>query len=121
MSSNPPGPAESPRRIRPAASLPRVNDPSTSAVLTRNEEAARYELALAGELVAVAHFVEQGAVTTVPHTEVSPARRGQGIGAVLVGAMLDDLRQRGRQVQPQCWFVQEFIELHPEYSELVAR
>ncbi len=90
------------------------------AVVTRNQEASRYELALAGELVAVAHFVEQGDIITVPHTEVSPSRRGQGLGAVLVGAMLDDLRQRGHRVEPQCWFVQEFIELHPEYSELVA-
>ncbi|MFN0026919.1 MAG: GNAT family N-acetyltransferase [Acidimicrobiales bacterium] len=98
-----------------------MDDPSTAAVLTRNEQAGRYELALDGELVAVAHFVEQGELTIVPHTEVSPTRRGQGIGAVLVGAVLDDLRQRGHRVEPQCWYVQEFIDLHPEYSELLAR
>ncbi len=89
-------------------------------MLTRNDPAGRYELAVEGEVVAVAHFVEQGDVTTVPHTEVSPSRRSQGIGAVLVAAVLDDLRQRGHRVVPQCWFVQEFIELHPEYSELVT-
>lgn len=126
--------AAAPDSTRPAPALrnPALRTPAaehpTGAVsdsaqprLWRNEAAGRYELSLEEEMVAVAHFVDQGGLTVVPHTEVAPTRRGQGIGAVLVGGVLDDLRARGQQVVPQCWYVRQFIEEHPDYSELIAR
>ncbi len=100
----------------PASSTPAADHPR----LWRNEAAGRYELSVEEEIVAVAHFVDQGGLTVVPHTEVAPTRRGQGIGAVLVGGVLEDLRARGQKVVPQCWYVRQFIEEHPDYSELIA-
>jgi hypothetical protein len=35
--------------------------------------------------------------------------------------MLDSIRADGKTVVPRCWFVAEFIDLHPEYADLVAR
>ena len=110
----------------PALCTPAAEHPTGAASdsaqprLWRNEAAGRYELSLEHELVAVAHVVDQGGLIVVPHTEVAPTRRGQGIGAVLVGGVLDDLRARGQQVVPQCWYVRQFIEEHPDYSEVIA-
>jgi len=42
------------------------------------------------------------------------------LGAVLVRHALDDVRAKGRTIVPTCWFVAEFVDLHPEYADLVA-
>lgn len=89
--------------------------------LHRNEAAGRYELELDGELVAIATFHDLEQVTVIPHTEVAAALRGHGIGALLVEAVLDDLRARHRTVEPRCWYVAQFIGENPRYADLVAR
>jgi hypothetical protein len=86
----------------------------------RNDEAGRYELYIDGELVGIADFHEVGDRTVLPHTEINPSRRGQGLGDQLVGGALDDIRVRGGRVVPQCWFVDEFLQLHPDYADLRA-
>lgn len=88
--------------------------------VTRNDEAGRYELYVDGERAAIADFTLRGDVVVMPHTVVDPARRGQGLGAVLVAAALDDVRANGRTVVPSCWYVAEFIESHPDYRDLLA-
>ena len=55
-----------------------------------------------------------------PHTEIEPALRGRGYGAVLVQGALDDVRRSGRTVVPRCWYVAQFIEEHAEYGDLLA-
>ena len=94
--------------------------PAAGAVLVRDDTAGRYELRRGDEVIAFATFSEAGAVTTIPHTETRPDLRGHGTGAVLVGKVLDELRARGRKVEPRCWFVAEYIELHPEQRDLLA-
>jgi uncharacterized protein len=90
--------------------------------LHRDEQAGRYELELDGIPVAHATFRSlDGGVTVVPHTEVRRDLRGNGIGALLVGAVLDDLRHRGQRVVPACWYVAEFIDENPRYGDLLAR
>ena len=83
-------------------------------------EAGRFELVVDGEVAGVAEYHARGDVVVVPHTEIAVARRGQGLGAVLVAGVLDELRRRGALVVPQCWYVAEFIGAHPAYADLVA-
>jgi predicted GNAT family acetyltransferase len=85
-----------------------------------NRERSRYELWVDGELAGVAdyHLMDDAAV--MPHTEVAWSHRGQGLGAVLVRAALEDLRAAGRTVIPHCWYVAQFIGEHPEFKDLVA-
>jgi len=98
-----------------------TSDHDRHPVLHRVDAAGRYELELDGELVAIATFQQlSDQVTVVPHTEVHPSRRGHGIGALLVGAVLDDLRARDQQVVPRCWYVAQYIDEHPDYLDLVA-
>lgn len=85
-----------------------------------NPEAQRYELHLEGRLAGVADYRLQGDAIVFPHTEIDPSIRGQGLGAVLVKAALDDVRGTGRRVVPACWFVAEFISDNPDYQDLLA-
>jgi predicted GNAT family acetyltransferase len=91
----------------------------TSAV-TRNESANRYELHVDGVLAGVADYTERGDVVVIPHTEIDPSRRGQGLGAVLVQGTLDDIRPTGKKIVPSCWYVAQFIDENPAYKDLVA-
>ena len=86
----------------------------------RNDDRSRYELLIDGELVGVADFVVQGSTVVLPHTEISPARRGHGLGAILVQGVLDDVRTRGEVVVPTCWYVREYVEQHPAEADLLA-
>ena len=81
---------------------------------------SRYELLVDGALVGVADYVVRGGVLVFHHTEIERSRRGEGLGAVLVQGALDDVRERGQTVVPTCWYVAEFLDLHPEYGDLRA-
>ena len=70
-----------------------------------NPDRNRYELVLDGEVVGIADYRIDGDRVVMPHTVIDPARRGGGLGAVLVQGALDDIRRAGRTVVPACWFV----------------
>ncbi|MBB5787005.1 GNAT family N-acetyltransferase [Jiangella mangrovi] len=54
------------------------------------------------------------------HTVVEEAAEGKGVGGALARALLDDAREGGLKVVPQCPFVAAYLERHPEYTDLVA-
>jgi uncharacterized protein len=81
---------------------------------------SRYELVADGEVIGTADYVDDGERVVFPHTVIRTDLRGQGFGAVLVRAALDDVRQKGRSVVPRCWYVAQFIDEHAEYRDLVA-
>ena len=83
-------------------------------------EKSRYEILRDGELVGVAEYADRGDVLVFHHTAIAAPLRGDGLGAQLVRGALDDVRARGRQIIPSCWYVAEFIELHPDYGNLLA-
>jgi predicted GNAT family acetyltransferase len=53
-------------------------------------------------------------------TLVPPHLRGRGIGTALVQHALDWARAENQRVVPTCPFVQDFLERHPEYQDLIA-
>jgi predicted GNAT family acetyltransferase len=83
-------------------------------------ELNRYELTVDDRLIGVAEYRRMGDVVVIPHTVIVPPQRGRGWGELLVKEALDDLRRQGVRVQPQCWFVAEFVEQNPEYVDLLA-
>ena len=54
------------------------------------------------------------------HTFVPEALRGQNIAGRLTRFALDDVRQTGKKVRPQCSYTQLFLRRHPEYAPLQA-
>jgi predicted GNAT family acetyltransferase len=85
-----------------------------------NGERSRYEILVDDQLVGVADYRIDGQTVVFPHTEIDVAVRGQGLGAQLVQAALDDVRGSGRTVIAHCWYVAQFIDEHPEYQDLLA-
>jgi predicted GNAT family acetyltransferase len=88
--------------------------------VTDNHVRSRYEVVLDGQVAGFADYVDDGHRVEMPHTVVEHEHRGKGLAAVIVGHALDDIRARGRSVVPSCWYVQRYIDEHPEYADLVA-
>lgn len=99
----------------------------------RNEARGRYELVNTShqgdastsggcddDVLGFADYRVEGRRAVFPHTVIDPGRRGQGLGDVLVAGALDDVRALGLTVVPQCWFVDQFLDQHPEYADLRA-
>jgi len=74
----------------------------------------------AGGARAVAAYQREGDTLVFTHTAVPPEIEGQGVGGRLVRGALDDVRDRGWRVIPQCPFVRAWIDRHPEYRDLLA-
>jgi predicted GNAT family acetyltransferase len=83
-------------------------------------DGSRYEYVENGEVLAIADYRDVGGQVVMHHTETRASHRGRGIGETLVAGALDDVRARNLRVVPECWFVAEFIETHPEYRDLLA-
>ena len=85
-----------------------------------NPQESRYELIVESEVVGVAEYRREGDTLVFPHTQIKSSFRGQGMGARLVQAALDDVRAGGGRVVPRCWYVAEFIDANPSYRDLLA-
>jgi predicted GNAT family acetyltransferase len=83
-------------------------------------QASRFEIVVDGDVAGHTRFHDHAGVRTFVHTEIDPAREGQGLGGRLVREALDQTRASGLQVDPQCPFVRAFIDDHQEYADLLA-
>jgi predicted GNAT family acetyltransferase len=82
-------------------------------------EKHRFEVRVDGDLAGFANYREEGERVVFTHTEIDDAFEGHGLGSVLAKAALDEMRERGRTVVPQCPFIAKWIERHPDYTDLV--
>ncbi len=92
----------------------------TPTTVRHDADAARYVLLVEGRVVCQADYRDADGVRSFTHTLTDPAERGRGFAATLVRAALDDTRSAGRAVVPACWFVADFVQLHPEYRDLLV-
>lgn len=60
-----------------------------------------------------------GDVMDISSTFVPGAARGRGAAGQLVLAALQHAREKNYQVIPTCWYAEEFITKHPEFSDLL--
>ncbi|CAN5569551.1 MAG: N-acetyltransferase [Acidimicrobiia bacterium] len=87
--------------------------------VVHNSEQQRYEVLVDGALAGFTVAREgQDDVVVMPHTEIEPDRRGQGLGDILVQGALEDLRRLGKQVDPRCPFVNQFMQDNQEFEDL---
>ena len=92
----------------------------TDTVITRNDEAGRYEAHVDGALAGFAEYTLTSTVITFTHTVVDPAYEGQGVGSALAKGVLDDAIQRGdRRIKVVCPFIKAWIGRHPDYQHLL--
>lgn len=96
-----------------------MDEPLPAHSVRDNRGSQSFELVVDDRVIGVLEYREFGDHVVMPHTVIDPAHRGRGWGEVLVKAALEDVRSRGKRVIPQCWFVADYIELHPEFETLV--
>lgn len=84
-----------------------------------NQAEQEYTLQVDGR-TAVAAYQREGGTIVFTHTVVPSEIGHRGVGTRLVRGALDDARDQGLRVVPQCPFVAAYIERHPEYCDLLA-
>jgi predicted GNAT family acetyltransferase len=100
----------------------RITDAEAAAALrvVRNDDQARYEGRIEGELTTVVDFRRHGNVLAVTHTGTEPHWRGHGLASETTRQALEDVRRDGLRVQPICPFTVDYFEQHPEVQDLLA-
>ena len=80
----------------------------------------RFEIEQDGQ-VASLEYSMTGNVLALIHTEVPDKLRGLGLATTLAENALRFARENNLKVDIICPLVQEYIDKHPEYSDLVLR
>ena len=80
----------------------------------------RFEIERNGD-VAFLEYALAGSVLELLHTEVPESMRGTGAASSLAESALQWARERHVRVDVTCPFVAEYLEKHPEYSDLLLR
>jgi predicted GNAT family acetyltransferase len=63
-----------------------------------------------------ASYLERGNELVITHSFIDPRHRNQGLGAVLVHRMIDDIiATSDRVITSGCWFVTAWLDAHPNY------
>ncbi len=87
---------------------------------THDDSAGRYEIREGDAVRGHIDYRADGNTLDMHHTEVDPSQQGRGIGSRLAAGALDDVRSRGMKVVPSCPFIADYIERHPDYTDLIA-
>lgn len=87
--------------------------------VVRRPERNRFEVLVDGTVTGFAEYQIRSATMVLTHTEVDPARQGQGLAGKLARVALDTARDEGLGVVPQCPYIAEYIRKHAEYADLV--
>ena len=85
----------------------------------KNAQRDRYEILVDGGVIGFAEYREVRDSVLMPHTEISKAHEGEGLGNELVEFALKDIQAAGKHVIPMCPFIAAYIHRHPDYIELV--
>ncbi len=85
-----------------------------------NRDEQRYEMEIDGDLAVIEYDFPQQGVIVLTHTSVPQHLEGRGIGSELVEQVLGDIREQGWKMVPQCGFVAQYVQRHPEWEELLV-
>ncbi len=85
--------------------------------VVHNTKQKRFEIR-ADPYLAELTYILQGRTIVFVHTFVPPALEGQGMGSKLAKAALLYAQENSFKVRTLCWFVDGYIQRHPEFREL---
>ncbi|WP_347754640.1 GNAT family N-acetyltransferase [Agrococcus sp. ProA11] len=101
-----------------------MNEPQTShdhVIVGDDSDRGRYEAHVGGRLAGVLSYVDDSDGNRVlQHTVVGDEFGGHGVGGAMAAFALSDAAESGRQIVPQCTFVQSWLEKHPQQQQHVA-
>lgn len=79
----------------------------------------RYEIHSDGEPAGFVTYRLKAGLIELVHTEIDEEFEGHRLGSRLISFALDDARQRELAVLPTCPFVNDYIQRHRQYVDLV--
>ena len=91
----------------------------SGAPTTVTAESEQYTIEVEGKKVGKAEFLDRGGKRVFTHTEVDEDYEGRGLATILIGQALQQTRDAGLRIVPQCQMVAAYIEKHDEYSDIV--
>jgi len=86
--------------------------------IRHNAEKHRFERQIHDGMLAAAYYRLENGKFVFFDVEV-PEFSGQGIGAALVQGVFNTLRAQGKRAVIKCSFMQNFLQTHPEYLDVV--
>ena len=87
-------------------------------VVEHKPQSHRFEIKENGLLAVLEYQLAEGRIIFT-HTLVPDVLGGRGLGSLLARAGLDYARACSLKVVSHCWFVDGYIQKHPEYQDLV--
>ncbi|WP_310992590.1 GNAT family N-acetyltransferase [Aequorivita marina] len=84
-----------------------------------NKEESRFETKVDGHDAFIEYSMLPG-VLSLNHTEVDKALSGQGVASEMTEKTLMQIEQRGLKVIPECGFIKNYIDKHPEWKSILA-
>lgn len=92
---------------------------ATQVTVADDADRERYEIRVDGKLAGFLRYRLRPELIELVHTEINDEFEGQGLGSRLISFALDDARERELAVLPICPFVNDYIQRHRQYAELV--
>ena len=91
----------------------------TGAPTTVTREPDQFTIAVDGQVVGRAEYLDRGEKRVFTHTEVDNNYEGRGLATILIGEALQQTRDAGLRIKPLCPMVVAYLKKHDEYSDIV--
>ncbi len=92
----------------------------TGAPTTVTAEAARYTIAVEGNEVGHAEFIDRDGRRVFTHTEVDENYEGRGLATILIAEALQATRDAGLRIVAKCPMVANNVGKHDEFKDFVV-
>ena len=90
----------------------------TGAQTQVSAEDGQFTIAVDGQAVGLAAYVDRGNQRVFHHTEIDPAYGGRGLATILVEEALNATRDSGKRIVPECSMVATVLKKHPEFDPI---
>ncbi len=87
--------------------------------ITDDADSQRYVVRVDGRRAGLLQYRLRPELIELVHTEIYEEFEGRGLGSQLISFALNEARERGLAVLPFCPFVNDYIQRHRQYVELV--
>jgi len=91
----------------------------TGAPTTVTREPDQFTIAIDGQVVGRAEYLDRGEKRVFTHTEVDNNYEGRGLATILIGEALQQTRDAGLRIKALCPMVVAYLKKHDEYSDIV--
>jgi predicted GNAT family acetyltransferase len=92
---------------------------ATQIAITDDTESQRYVIRVDGKRAGLLQYRLRPELIELVHTEIYEEFEGRGLGSQLISFALQEARERGLAILPICPFVNDYIQRHRQYVDLV--